>query len=64
MIATSAAKSSATGTRSGWGRWVLIGIVVAYVGLLILLPLGGLVVGVLSVGAKAIFATFSDTNLQ
>jgi sulfate/thiosulfate transport system permease protein len=64
MISTSTSKTTATGTRGSWVRWALIGIVVAYAGLLILLPLGGLVAGVLTLGAKAILATFADPNLQ
>ncbi len=45
---------------SSWGRWLLIGIVYAYVGALILAPIGALVVGALGNGLGAVAATFAD----
>lgn len=47
-----------------WLRRLLIGIVVAYVGGLILTPMGALLLGVLSGGLTAALGTFTDPDVQ
>ncbi|WIG59057.1 MAG: Sulfate transport system permease protein CysW [Ktedonobacterales bacterium] len=45
-------------------RWLLIGIVVAYVAILILAPVGALIVGAFSHGVGALLATLRDPDAQ
>lgn len=51
-------------TAGIWIRRLLIGIVIAYVGGLILAPIGALVVGVFSSGLSAVLNTFGDPEVH
>ncbi len=53
-----------TAWRTAWVGWVLIGIVVLYVGVLVLFPVGALVVGAIRAGGTALFATLGDPEAQ
>jgi sulfate/thiosulfate transport system permease protein len=46
--------------RGAWVRRVLVGVVVLYVGVLIVAPIGGLAVGALAEGPRAALATLAD----
>lgn len=46
-----------------WRRWLLIGVVVAYVAALVLAPLGALVAGALAQGVGGIVAALSDPDV-
>ena len=55
----------ATGSAAGrWTRCILIGIVVGYVGVLILAPVAALAFGVLSSGLSAVLQAFGDPDVQ
>ena len=49
--------------RRSWLKWLLIGIVVAYVAVLIVVPLVALIVGAFSGGLGAIYAALSDPDV-
>src|SRR4051794_31112160 len=55
-------RSSVVSGRS-WLKWLLISIVVAYVVVLIVVPLAALVAGAFSGGLGAIFAALSDPDV-
>jgi len=57
------AGSMPTTARRRWVRWLLVAIVLAYVTVLIVAPIAGLVVGALSEGAGAALATFRDPQV-
>jgi sulfate/thiosulfate transport system permease protein len=50
--------------RGTWMRWLLIGIVAAYVGVLILAPIAALVAGAFAHGIAPILATLADPGAQ
>ena len=50
--------------RGTWMRWLLIGLVAAYVGVLILAPLAALVAGAFAHGIAPILATLADADAQ
>ncbi len=49
--------------RRSWLKWLLIGIVIAYIAVLILAPLAALVAGAFSGGLGAIFAALSEPDV-
>ncbi|HEY1011941.1 MAG TPA: sulfate ABC transporter permease subunit [Herpetosiphonaceae bacterium] len=49
--------------RGGWQRWLLIGLVVAYIGGLILAPIGALVTGAFANGLGAIAEALSEPDV-
>jgi len=55
-------RSSVVGRRS-WLKWLLIGIVVAYVAVLIVIPLAALIGGAFSGGLGAIYAALSEPDV-
>ncbi len=62
---SSGSQFSVLGSRVGanWLKWLLIGIVVLYIGVLILAPLGALVAGAFSGGVAAIVAALGDPDV-
>jgi sulfate/thiosulfate transport system permease protein len=56
-------RQSSVVSRRSWLKWLLIGIVVAYVAVLIVVPLAALVAGAFSGGLGAIFAALSEPDV-
>src|SRR5215475_11797327 len=56
-------RQSAAGGRRPWLRWLLIGIVVAYVALIILAPLGALLAGAFAGGVDGIVAALGEPDV-
>ena len=50
--------------RSPWGRRLLIGLAVAYMAVILLAPLVGLVTGAFAQGIGAIVSSFGDPQVQ
>jgi sulfate/thiosulfate transport system permease protein len=46
------------------GRWLLIGVVTFYVGILLILPIGAMVASVIAQGGSAFAATFGNPDVQ
>jgi sulfate transport system permease protein len=61
--ATSNVRRSSVFVRRWWLKWLLIGIVVCYVGVIVLAPLIGLVAGAFSGGLAPIFAALSKPDV-
>src|SRR3990172_10423645 len=61
---TAAPTSAPIDRRSTWVRRLLVGIVLVYVGVLILAPIVGLIAGALSEGPEAALATFRDPQVR
>jgi sulfate/thiosulfate transport system permease protein len=59
----SVGRPSSVVRRQSWLKWLLIGIVVAYMAVLILAPLAALVAGAFSGGLGAIFAALSQPDV-
>lgn len=55
---------SAFGVQRSWMKWLLIGLVVAYVGAIILAPLTALVAGAFADGPGAIVTALSEPDVQ
>jgi sulfate/thiosulfate transport system permease protein len=61
--ATSNVGRSSAGVRRSWLKWLLIGIVVCYVGVIVLAPLIGLLAGAFSGGLEPIAAALSRPDV-
>lgn len=60
---TATDRAAAGADRQEWVKWLLIGVVVCYVGVIILAPLGALLAGALAGSPRATLATLSSPDV-